>query len=1086
MADWFTENAPAENDWFSQNAPGATTADSETPHLDREQSKPLDYYAQPGEMVGQKWIDWFKGAGQQQQPGQPSARPGLAWYKGGTVAQQAPSIKAFSELPPVLPAEALPQYWYGRGVSALAPHMPAALQAATRAVAGLNIGMARAESGFTTPMNIGIAAMPGALPAKVGKAAAGIVSGVFFGQALKGTPEQWSALTEAYNRGDWQGVSEHATTMGASYLPALGILAPFAGKTTESVPPPIPEQYLRPEKAFTPVVPTKPTTAPEAAKPPPVPETQTYKTKSGEVTLSVKGGIPDFIREQYAQERPAPKTAETPRDKEIVQAAETRLAQLEGLPTLSPAELDERDFLIQNRNDPSALAEAFQIGGEEDAISERQATQLYGAVQQPQGTQEGAREVPTDVSGEGVPARRQEPVSTGQPVAAEAPAAAHEPIPPNVAPFVPQIEALRDQGMGRDAIRDAIENRLRGKGFKPEQIAANLRDISKVIKQIVPEAEPVQATPSAAVSAPESAPAAEPAQDKLVRELEEKIRRERNPEKLAAMRQQLAELQAPAEAAPAAEPPAEPVEVKGKRRVAGRAPVDAFGSELTPVASFLMEQGGVVSKTGAKRIGKVEGNLALWDGAPGKWAHPTHGRIYSDTGLMPDEAAAMLADAGLIKEGYADEMWAALDKESQFASRHAKAVRGQERLAKEAESKSKEELKLAAPESMEEQKARTAKEAEVNAELRAEAEKAAQVKYGWAQKKTGTTGDLGQMELESVEAPQEELFSQKAQKLKLRADKEGGFVNPEIFQEAVDFGKRLYGHGMDFVRWSANMVKHLGEAIKDHLASIWRSITGQNILPQARQRGSLSLGGFRPPAWWKPRPDPSSVSGEAIAGAGSAHGIARVYIEEGIAEGKLPAEALAIGIGKTPEQMQAEGIAYINAGHNPAVIIADLKKGIFSPERMAALWAERQRLGAEREAAQVAALRRPGDAKAAASASAAEAAELNFLRTARPLAGGYTQKMMVAWQEAKPLSLLTFDGLYRKAIEITKGEPLTKEQKVELARRADQGLKAKARETAAVKKEIEAGKKVMPRKGPVTEQEMKATMENLKLRLPCT
>ena len=82
------------------------------------------------------------------------------------------------------------------------------------------------------------------------------------------------------------------------------------------------------------------------------------------------------------------------------------------------------------------------------------------------------------------------------------------------------------------------------------------------------------------------------------------------------------------------------------------------------------------------------------------------------------------------------------------------------------------------------------------------------------------------------------------QKLKLKANRnQGGFVNPEVFQDAVDFGKRLYGKGMDFARWSGEMIRHLGEKIREHLGRIWEQITDRT-LPQARERGSIGSTGL--------------------------------------------------------------------------------------------------------------------------------------------------------------------------------------------------------------------------------------------------
>jgi hypothetical protein len=79
-------------------------------------------------------------------------------------------------------------------------------------------------------------------------------------------------------------------------------------------------------------------------------------------------------------------------------------------------------------------------------------------------------------------------------------------------------------------------------------------------------------------------------------------------------------------------------------------------------------------------------------------------------------------------------------------------------------------------------------------------------------------------------------------KLRNRAFNEGGFINPEIFQDAAAFGRKVLGQGMDFARWSAHMIRQLGEGVRSVLTDIWRSLTGQNILPGARERGSVGGG----------------------------------------------------------------------------------------------------------------------------------------------------------------------------------------------------------------------------------------------------
>jgi hypothetical protein len=82
-----------------------------------------------------------------------------------------------------------------------------------------------------------------------------------------------------------------------------------------------------------------------------------------------------------------------------------------------------------------------------------------------------------------------------------------------------------------------------------------------------------------------------------------------------------------------------------------------------------------------------------------------------------------------------------------------------------------------------------------------------------------------------------------AKKLKLRANaSEAGYLNADHLQAAADIGRRIYSAGMDFAQWSAEMLRQLGAKIRPHLEALWNSITGQNILPGQRERGSIGGG----------------------------------------------------------------------------------------------------------------------------------------------------------------------------------------------------------------------------------------------------
>jgi hypothetical protein len=119
---------------------------------------------------------------------------------------------------------------------------------------------------------------------------------------------------------------------------------------------------------------------------------------------------------------------------------------------------------------------------------------------------------------------------------------------------------------------------------------------------------------------------------------------------------------------------------------ANRKPCDDFGGETTPAAATTInEAGGIISETAAKASGRHNGNGDQWDDKPAL-AHPTHNKIYNPNGgQMPDQAANVLHDHGVIRESSVSEMYAAIERESRSARTIAKEERAQARLAKFAE-----------------------------------------------------------------------------------------------------------------------------------------------------------------------------------------------------------------------------------------------------------------------------------------------------------------------------------------------------------------------------------------------------------------
>ena len=93
-----------------------------------------------------------------------------------------------------------------------------------------------------------------------------------------------------------------------------------------------------------------------------------------------------------------------------------------------------------------------------------------------------------------------------------------------------------------------------------------------------------------------------------------------------------------------------------------------------PLAQFVMQSGGIMSRSTARKEGLYRNNRSLWDDAPQRLSSPEHNAIYGTT--APDELAQAAINAGLLPEGSTQrELWAALGEESAAARRQATAVR---------------------------------------------------------------------------------------------------------------------------------------------------------------------------------------------------------------------------------------------------------------------------------------------------------------------------------------------------------------------------------------------------------------------------
>jgi hypothetical protein len=93
-----------------------------------------------------------------------------------------------------------------------------------------------------------------------------------------------------------------------------------------------------------------------------------------------------------------------------------------------------------------------------------------------------------------------------------------------------------------------------------------------------------------------------------------------------------------------------------------------------------------------------------------------------------------------------------------------------------------------------------------------------------------------------------------------RFKSEAGYIDIGAVQ---DFGKSIYNAGISFSNWAGQMLAQFGESISSALKSIWSAVSGGNYLPQARERGSVNLGG---PNLSSPKPRKFGQSLQAAPG----------------------------------------------------------------------------------------------------------------------------------------------------------------------------------------------------------------------------
>jgi hypothetical protein len=102
--------------------------------------------------------------------------------------------------------------------------------------------------------------------------------------------------------------------------------------------------------------------------------------------------------------------------------------------------------------------------------------------------------------------------------------------------------------------------------------------------------------------------------------------------------------------------------------------VSAAAFRGSPLAEFVIQSGGIMSRSTARQSGMYRRSPGLWNDAPDRLADPTHNVIYGTT--RPDEMAEAAVRAGLLPQGSTQrELWEALGNESSAARSIARAQR---------------------------------------------------------------------------------------------------------------------------------------------------------------------------------------------------------------------------------------------------------------------------------------------------------------------------------------------------------------------------------------------------------------------------
>ena len=126
----------------------------------------------------------------------------------------------------------------------------------------------------------------------------------------------------------------------------------------------------------------------------------------------------------------------------------------------------------------------------------------------------------------------------------------------------------------------------------------------------------------------------------------------------------------------------------------------------------------------------------------------------------------------------------------------------------------------------------------------------------------GLEQDGAVSETAPVEAPETETPAP-AKKLRAKLkNNQAGFVNTEILGEVVDYGKTIFRKGMDYLDWSVQMVRDLGDGVRSVLRKVWDAVNGGQLLPSARETGAARVPSSVTPIVRAPATTSQNLSGK--------------------------------------------------------------------------------------------------------------------------------------------------------------------------------------------------------------------------------